>query len=59
MIPSSKGAWTPPNFAKYGDVTYYTDNRPEYRRNDTTNGWFDRYMVGIGGLCSVYDPPVG
>eukprot|EP00746_Dinoflagellata_sp_MGD_P024026 gnl/MRDRNA2_/MRDRNA2_156394_c0_seq1.p1 gnl/MRDRNA2_/MRDRNA2_156394_c0~~gnl/MRDRNA2_/MRDRNA2_156394_c0_seq1.p1 ORF type:complete len:753 (-),score=145.08 gnl/MRDRNA2_/MRDRNA2_156394_c0_seq1:61-2085(-) len=49
--------WTPPDFNKYGKVDFYTDTTPEHRRN-TTDGWFNNYMIGTQGLCSVYDPPV-
>ena len=38
-------------------MTFYTDEIPEDRRN-TTDNWFNNYMIGLGGLCSVYDPPV-
>merc|ERR1711988_97364 len=49
--------WTPPDFNKYGKVDFYTDKTPEHRRN-TTDNWFNNYMIGTNGLCSVYDPPV-
>lgn len=58
MIPSKSGKWTPPDFNKYGNVTFYTDMVPEHTRNDSSDGWFQHYMIGINGLCSVYDPPV-
>lgn len=57
MIDGGKGKWTPPDFNKFGKVQYHTDHIPEHRRN-TTNGWFNEYMIGVDGLCSVYDPPV-
>merc|ERR1712070_1067767 len=44
---------------KYGNVTFYTDNVDAHLRNDTPKNWFQHYMIGVGGLCSVYDPPVG
>jgi hypothetical protein len=58
MIPSANADWTPPDFGKYGNVTFFTDNVASHARNDTSNGWFQHYMIGVGGLCSVYDPPV-
>ena len=59
MIPSNQGLWTPPEFAKYGNVTFYTDNLTAHDRPDHTDrAWFEHYMIGVGGLCSVYDPPV-
>lgn len=57
MIDGGKGKWTPPDFDKFGKVKYHTDHTPEHHRN-TTNGWFNEYMTGVDGLCSVYDPPV-
>lgn len=58
MISGSDASWTPPDLNKFGPVTYYTDSNPEHDRNDTANEWFQHYMIGINGLCSVYDPPV-
>lgn len=57
MVDSKNGKWTPPDFNKYGKVKYYTDEIPEHHRNNTEN-WFNNYMIGVNGLCSVYDPPV-
>lgn len=57
MIDGNKGKWTPPDFARFGKVDFFTDETPEHRRN-TTKGWFNNYMIGVNGLCSVYDPPV-
>eukprot|EP00928_Gymnodinium_smaydae_P024558 TRINITY_DN19838_c1_g1_i1.p1 TRINITY_DN19838_c1_g1~~TRINITY_DN19838_c1_g1_i1.p1 ORF type:complete len:805 (-),score=72.35 TRINITY_DN19838_c1_g1_i1:236-2650(-) len=59
MIPSNAAKWTPPQFDKFGPVKYYTDNTAEHLRNNTPDNWFQKYMIGIKGLCSVYDPPVG
>jgi len=56
MIDGQSVQWTPPQFSKYGNVTYYTDNLTSHRRKN--GGWFEQYMIGINGLCSVYDPPV-
>eukprot|EP00397_Hematodinium_sp_SG-2012_P008391 GEMP01008450.1.p1 GENE.GEMP01008450.1~~GEMP01008450.1.p1 ORF type:complete len:826 (-),score=200.92 GEMP01008450.1:1024-3501(-) len=56
MISGSAGSWTPPDLSRFGNATYYTDTT--HPRNDTTDNWFQHYMIGIGGLCSVYDPPV-
>jgi hypothetical protein len=58
MVPSADADWTPPNFNKYGKVDFYTDEVPLHDRNDTANEWFHHYMIGINGLCSVYEPPV-
>ena len=58
MIPSANATWTPPDFDRFGEVEYFTDNRSDTLRDDTPDGWFQRYMVGREGLCSVYDPPV-
>jgi hypothetical protein len=57
MVDSNKAKWTPPDFQRFGKVNYHTDTIPEHRRN-TTDGWFNNYMIGVNGLCSVYDPPV-
>jgi hypothetical protein len=57
MVPSGSAAWTPPDMNKYGPVEFYTDNTSAHHRNDTVN-WFNDYMIGTKGLCSVYDPPV-
>jgi hypothetical protein len=56
MIPGDSAVWTPPQFGKYGNVTYYTDNITSHDR--LNGGWFEHYMIGLNGLCSVYDPPV-
>ena len=58
MIPSANASWTPPNFAKNKTIDFYTDEIPLHDRNDTANEWFHHYMIGVDGLCSVYDPPV-
>eukprot|EP01065_Artemidia_motanka_P026800 TRINITY_DN32038_c0_g1_i1.p1 TRINITY_DN32038_c0_g1~~TRINITY_DN32038_c0_g1_i1.p1 ORF type:complete len:933 (+),score=311.52 TRINITY_DN32038_c0_g1_i1:85-2799(+) len=57
MVSGGDGKWTPPDFNKFGKVNYYTDTTKAHFRNDTTYG-FNEYMIGINGLCSVYDPPV-
>ncbi|CAJ1407030.1 unnamed protein product [Effrenium voratum] len=57
MIDGGKAKWTPPDFDKYGKVSFHTDKTPQHYRN-TTHDWFNEYMIGVGGLCSVYDPPV-
>eukprot|EP00051_Salpingoeca_urceolata_P028110 m.485050 g.485050 ORF g.485050 m.485050 type:complete len:808 (-) comp23643_c0_seq1:142-2565(-) len=56
MVPANQGKWTPPQFDKFGPVKYFTDTA--HTRNDTAAGWFQHYMIGISGLCSVYTPPV-
>ena len=56
MISSSDAQWTPPDFNRYGQVQFYTDNITSHNRPNA--GWFEHYMVGTKGLCSVYDPPV-
>eukprot|EP00041_Stephanoeca_diplocostata_P031470 m.980369 g.980369 ORF g.980369 m.980369 type:complete len:903 (-) comp23965_c1_seq3:323-3031(-) len=58
MVPGGDASWTPPDFNKFGPVTYYQDNISSHVRNDTPDDWFQNYMIGINGLCSVYDPPV-
>jgi len=63
MINGGDATWTPPQFNRFGDVTYYTDMNPAHKRNNTDMGggldnWFSHYMIGTNGLCSVYDPPV-
>ena len=40
MISENDAAWTPPQFSKYGNVTFYTDAIAANDRNDTSNGWF-------------------
>lgn len=59
MIDGDKATWTPPQFDRFGPVKYFTDTVPSHTRNDSFDGWFKHYMIGVGGLCSVYDPPVG
>jgi len=56
MISGGEAKWAPPNTAKYAPVKYYTDEN--HFRNDTTATWFQHYMIGVNGLCGVYDPPV-
>mmetsp|Transcript_28297 Transcript_28297/g.59468 ORF Transcript_28297/g.59468 Transcript_28297/m.59468 type:complete len:816 (+) Transcript_28297:1-2448(+) len=56
MIPGSSAVWTPPQFGKYAKVDFYTDNTSSHARPN--GGWFEQYMIGTNGLCSVYDPPV-
>jgi len=56
MISSRSAAWTPPDFNKYGKVDFYTDANASHARPNA--GWFENYMIGSNGLCSVYDPPV-
>ena len=56
MIPGNQASWTPPQFGKYGPVKFYTDNISDHDRPNA--GWFEHYMIGVDGLCSVYDPPV-
>merc|ERR1719343_1997673 len=59
MIPGDNALWTPPDFNKYGPVKFFTDHVESHHRNNTPDNWFQNYMIGVGGLCSVYDPPVG
>jgi len=63
MVSGGQAIWTPPDFNKYGNVSYFTDMVPAHKRNDSAAGggfenWFSHYMIGVNGLCSVYDPPV-
>jgi len=55
-ISGNRAKWTPPQFGSFGNVTYYTDTNPARVRKN--GGWFERYAIGVGGLCSVYDPAV-
>jgi hypothetical protein len=59
MVGQNDAVWVPPDFGKYGNVTYYTDNQESHLRNNTPGGLYQHYQIGVGGLCSVYDPPVG
>jgi hypothetical protein len=52
MIAGAQADWTPPDPNKYGPVKFYTDSTEGHYRNDTDN-WFNEYMIGINGLCSV------
>lgn len=36
----------------------YVDDEPRRWRNGSSDGWFQRYTVGVGGPCEVFDPPV-
>ena len=56
MINGDDAIWTPPEFDKYGNTTYYTDELPAHTRPNA--GWFEHYTIGTHGLCDVYDPPV-
>jgi hypothetical protein len=58
MLDEHSAKWTPPDMNKYGPVQFYTDNITAHDRMDTTGTWFQHYMIGTKGLCSVYDPPV-
>jgi hypothetical protein len=49
---NSAAAWAPAH-PKPAPVSVIVD----HLRNDT-NGMFQKYTVGIGGNCDVYDPPV-
>ena len=45
MVAGGDAKWTPPDFNKYGNVTYYTDMVPAHKRNDSAAGggldnWF-------------------
>lgn len=58
MVPGGSAKWTPPDFNRFGNVTYFTDMVPAHKRNDSGTGggfenWFSHYMIGINGLCSV------
>ena len=53
MISGGDAGWTPPDFNKYGKVAFYTDNITEHDRPNA--GWFEHYMIGTNGLCSVYE----
>merc|ERR1712107_115592 len=55
MVKGKQAVWTPPNFDKFGPVVYYQDNITEHYRDTAVDGWYNHYMVGINGLCSVYD----
>eukprot|EP01061_Rhynchopus_euleeides_P019318 TRINITY_DN3171_c2_g1_i1.p1 TRINITY_DN3171_c2_g1~~TRINITY_DN3171_c2_g1_i1.p1 ORF type:complete len:815 (+),score=298.15 TRINITY_DN3171_c2_g1_i1:44-2446(+) len=57
MIRGGDATWTPPDLTKQGQQTYVTNDNPEQMRNFTDYG-FQKYMVGIGGPCEIYDPPV-
>lgn len=59
MVSGGHADWTPPDFDKFGPVTYYTDNVSSHTRGDTPSNWYQHYTIGVNGLCSVYDPPVG
>lgn len=58
MVDGGKADWTPPQFDRFGPVKYFTDDTPAHRRNVSADDWFQQYMIGTSGLCSVYDPPV-
>lgn len=50
MVASAEAKWTPPDFNRYGNVTYYTDNLPEHKRNDSAQGggyenWYVRICI--------------
>ncbi len=49
MVSSGSATWTPPDFNKFGNVTYYTDMIPEHKRNDSANGGgLDNWYVALG-----------
>ena len=45
-----------PPLPQFGNVSFYTDTDASHARPN--HGWFEQYMIGTHGLCSVYDPPV-
>ncbi|CAK9012560.1 unnamed protein product, partial [Durusdinium trenchii] len=57
-IDGSKQTWIRPDFTKFGNSSNYTDTTPQHFRNTTVWDWFKRYEIGVGGECSIYDPPV-
>eukprot|EP01063_Lacrimia_lanifica_P013035 TRINITY_DN196_c0_g1_i2.p1 TRINITY_DN196_c0_g1~~TRINITY_DN196_c0_g1_i2.p1 ORF type:complete len:793 (+),score=349.08 TRINITY_DN196_c0_g1_i2:64-2442(+) len=57
MIPAAQGEWVKADLSKQGTQEYVENENPAQMRNDTDYG-FNKYMVGIGGPCDVYDPPV-
>jgi hypothetical protein len=56
MIEAKHGVWTPPKLYRFGKATFFTDYA--HTRDNSANGYYQHYTIGIGGLCSVYDPPV-
>jgi hypothetical protein len=56
MINAKEATWTPPDLKRFGEPVVFTDHN--HTRNTSANGFFQHYTIGIGGLCSVYDPPV-
>lgn len=52
VVAGDNATWTPP--LSYPDPDYYTGTMT---RNDTVNGYFQQYELGVGGSCSVFDPP--
>lgn len=45
MVSGGDAKWTPPNFSKYGNVTYYTDSNPNTARNITPDNWFQHCKI--------------
>jgi hypothetical protein len=59
VVPGDQAVYTPSTLAqRYGNATLYTDTNPGHYRNDTAKDWFQQYMIGIGGACTNFDPPV-
>ena len=58
MIPGGSASWTPPDLSKQGTQHYVENDNPAQMRNFSIQNMFSKYMVGIGGPCDIYDPPV-
>eukprot|EP00730_Choanoeca_flexa_P018055 TRINITY_DN8757_c0_g1_i1.p1 TRINITY_DN8757_c0_g1~~TRINITY_DN8757_c0_g1_i1.p1 ORF type:complete len:906 (+),score=246.00 TRINITY_DN8757_c0_g1_i1:1-2718(+) len=56
-VPGGAANWQAPNLAEQGMQTYVEQDDPAKWRNFTHFG-FQKYMVGIGGPCNIYHPPV-
>lgn len=55
-IHGSQQTWIKQTFP--GNSTNYTDTTPQHYRNTSVWNWFKQYEIGVGGECSIYDPPV-
>jgi hypothetical protein len=64
VIAGKRAKYTPSTLSSLGPAEAYTDSNPAHYRNDTGiaeplgQRWFQKYMIGIGGACSLFVPPV-
>eukprot|EP01050_Picozoa_sp_SAG11_P003986 SAG11_NODE_242_length_11757_cov_9.613999_2_plen_310_part_00 len=61
LMSGSQASWVPPNHSLIDDIVQVKNNNTAQMRNGSIFQGapiFTTYMVGIGGPCARYDPPV-